>query len=303
MPIHLPAISRRDFIIRSLAGGAALVLSPDLLAAGKRTDPNSWVFLSDIHIAADASQVARGINMTDHFTRVSRDLLGLPKLPAGMFITGDCAYNSGKVDDYAHIADLLTPIRQGPVPVRLALGNHDNRERFWQALEQEKAAKRPLADRQVALVQTPRANWFVLDSLEQTLSTPGMLGQEQLDWLAGALDAHPKKPALVLLHHNPGTMANVSGLKDTNSLFEIIRPRQQVKAYIFGHTHVWHVEQDPSGIHLINLPPVAYIFREGDPAGWVHATLEREGIRLELRCIDPANKAHGQVARLLWRGA
>jgi 3',5'-cyclic-AMP phosphodiesterase len=303
MPIHLPAISRRQFLVRSLAGGAALALSPSLLAATKRTDPDSWAFLSDVHLSADASQVARGINMTEHFTRAASEVLALPKLPAGVFITGDCAYNSGKVEDYAHVADLLAPIRKGPVPVHIALGNHDNRERFWQALEAEKAAKRPLADRQVALLETPLANWFVLDSLEQTLSTPGSLGQEQLDWLARALDANPDKPALILLHHNPGTIAKVAGLKDTDALFNIIRPRKQVKAYIFGHTHVWGVEQDPSGIQLINLPPVAYIFREGDPAGWVHATLERKGIRLELRCLDTTHKAHGQVVKLQWRKA
>ena len=301
MPIHLPPISRRQFLVRSLVGGAALALTPELLAASRRTDSNSWALLSDIHLCAEPGRVARGINMTAHFNRVSRELLALPKRPAGVFITGDCAYNNGEVADYAHVADLLEPIRKDQMPVHLVLGNHDNRERFWEALPQEKAAKRPLADRQVALIRTSRANWFVLDSLEKTLSTPGLLGQEQLDWLAGALDANRHKPALVLVHHNPGTMASVSGLKDTEALYAIIRPRKQVKAYIFGHTHVWQVAQDPSGIHLINLPPVAYVFREGEPAGWVHATLERQSMSLEFRCLDTAHKAHAQTVNLRWR--
>ncbi len=301
MPIHLPAISRRQFLARSLAGGAALVLAPELLGADKRTDPNSWALLADTHLAADPDQVARGINMADHFARVSRELLGLPKRPAGVFIAGDCAYNSGQAGDYARLTALLEPVRAGQMPVHLALGNHDNRELFWDALQDEKAASRPVAHRQVAVLRTPRANWFILDSLEKTLATPGLLGQQQLDWLAATLDASADKPALVLLHHNPGKMANVGGLKDTEALYEVIRPRKQVKAYIFGHTHAWHVEKDPSGIHLINLPPVAYVFRAGDPAGWVHATLERKGMRLELRCIDPAHKSHDQLVKLQWR--
>lgn len=300
MPIHLPAISRRQFLVRSLAGGAALALSPDLLAAAKRTDLNSWALLADTHLAADRGLVARGINMTDHFTSVSRELLALPKRPAGVFITGDCAYNSGQTGDYRQVADLLEPIRGAQMPVHLALGNHDNRERFWDALPKEQAAPRPLADRQVALLRTPRANWFVLDSLESTLSTPGLLGQEQLDWLAGALDANAGKPALVLIHHNPGKIGTVSGLKDTEALFGIIGPKQ-VKAYIFGHTHVWHVKEDVSGIHLVNLPPVAYVFQPGEPAGWVHALLERKGMQLKLRCVDPAHKSHGQIVKLQWR--
>jgi hypothetical protein len=300
VPIHLPPISRRQFVVRSLLGCAGLALSPELLAAGKRTDANSWALLADIHLAADPALMARGINMTDHFSKVSRELLALPKRPAGVFIGGDCAYNSGQVADYAHVVDLLEPIRKDQMPVHLALGNHDNRERFWEALQQEKAAKRPLADRQVALICTARENWFVLDSLEKTLSTPGLLGQEQLDWLAGALDANRSKPALVLIHHNPGISGNI-GLKDTTALFEIIRPRKQVKAYIFGHTHAWKVWPDESGIHLINLPPVAYVFQEGEPAGWVHATLEKKGMRLDLRCLDTAHKAHGQIVDLEWR--
>ena len=302
MPIHLPPISRRQFLVRSLAGGAALALSPSLLAAARRADPDSWALLSDTHLAADRSLVARGINMTDHFTKVSGELLALPKLPAGVFITGDCAYNSGQPDDYRHVAELLEPIRQGQMPVHLALGNHDNRERFWEALPVENATQRPLADRQVALLRTPRANWFVLDSLEKTLSAPGLLGQEQLAWLAKTLDANREKPALVLIHHNPGFSGNI-GLKDTAALFEVIRPRKHVKAYIFGHTHAWNVGQDESGIHLINLPPVGYVFTAGMPAGWVHANLAQDGIRLELRCVDTAHESHGQVSKLKWRDA
>ena len=108
--------------------------APSLLAAAKRTDPNSWALLADTHLAADRALVARDINMTDHFTKVSGELLALPKRPAGVFITGDCAYNSGQTGDYRHVADLLEPIRQGQMPVHLALGNHDHRERFWEAI-------------------------------------------------------------------------------------------------------------------------------------------------------------------------
>jgi 3',5'-cyclic AMP phosphodiesterase CpdA len=217
-----------------------------------------------------------------------------------VFITGDCAFNRGEMGDYATLTQMLEPMRKEGMPIHLALGNHDHRERFWQALQEENVAKRPLADRQVALLETRHANWFILDSLETTLSTPGLLGHEQLEWLASALDANTKKPALVLIHHNPGLTGNL-GLKDTAAFLEIIRPRQQVKAYIYGHTHTWRVVKDSSGIHLINLPPVAYVFSEGEPSGWVRATLKSDSMRLELRCLDIEHKANGQVVDLKWR--
>ena len=100
-----------------------------------------------------------------------------------------------------------------------------------------------------------------------------------------------------------GTTAKRSDLKDSEAFLNIIRPRKQVKAYIYGHTHSWHVEQDPSGIHLINLPALGYVFRPEDPSGWVLATLKRRGMRLELRSMDPAHRAHGQVVELKWRAA
>jgi 3',5'-cyclic AMP phosphodiesterase CpdA len=303
MPIHLPSISRREFLKRSLIAGAGLALGPSLRAAARRVDANSWALLADIHIAADRTKIARGINMTRHLQIVSDELLALPERPAGVFVVGDCAFNSGEKEDYATLTGLLDPLRAGKLPLHLALGNHDQRENFWEALQEKKSARRPVQDRHVALIRTSAVNWFVLDSLEKTLQTPGLLGQAQFDWLAKSLDANRTKPAVVLVHHNPGTEGNIGGLKDTEALFEIIRPRKQVKLYIFGHTHKWKIWEDPSGIHLVNLPPVAYIFQAGDPAGWVHATTRRNGLRLELRCLEMAHKNHGQIVDLEWRAA
>ncbi len=301
MPIQLQPISRRRFLSRSALAGAGLALAPRLLADSKPENPNSWVLISDVHLAGDATKVARNVNMTDHFKGVSAEILALPERPAGLFLTGDCAFNSGEKEDYAQLSKLLEPIRKDGIPVCLALGNHDNREHFWDGLKDEKAVKRPVADRQVALVKSPKINWFVLDSLEKTLSTPGILGTAQLEWLASALDANSDKPAIILVHHNPGVSETISGLKDTEAFYEVIRPRKQVKAFMYGHTHHWSVTKDPSGIHLINLPAVAYVFIEGQPSGWVHATLQPKGMRLDVSCLDKTHSAHGQVVNLDWR--
>ena len=301
MPVHLGPLSRRRFIQRATAASLGLAIGPQLAVAATSKDDDSWALLSDTHLAADRSLQFRGVNMAEHFDRVSRDLGSLPKRPAGLFLTGDCAYNSGESGDYALLEALLKPIREARIPVHLALGNHDNRERFWAAFQNERKAARPLVDRQASMLKARLANWFLLDSLEKTLSTPGLLGPEQLAWLADSLDRHTSKPAIVLVHHNPGFNGGNMGLKDTLPFLEIIRPRKQVKAYIYGHTHNWKVEQDTSGIHLINLPPVSYVFREGDPSGWVHATLTDHGIRLEFRSVDPAHKDHVELHDLPWR--
>lgn len=301
MPIHLPPISRRKFLIRSVVAGAGLALGRRIFAAAKNIEVDFWVLCSDTHIAADRAKIVRAVNMADHLAAVSREIIALPQRAAGVFVIGDCAWDSGEKDDYVTFTNLLEPIRSAQIPVHLALGNHDNRERFWDALAEEKAAKRPLADRQAALLPTPRLNWFILDSLEQTLVTTGLIGVEQLDWLAQSLDANSNKPAVILVHHNLDAGEKSVGLRDTEELFKVLRPRKQAKACVFGHTHHWNVARDESGIHLINLPPVGYVFREGQPSGWVRAALEPDGMRMELRCVDQSHKDHGQIVTLKWR--
>lgn len=260
---------------------------------------------SDIHIAANPAIVARGVNMTDHFRAVTNEVLGLPQRPAMVIVNGDLAFNSGEKADYAAVVRLLEPLRQAGVPIHLSMGNHDDREHFWSVLPNEKTIPANLPGRQASIVRAPLANWFLLDSLIKTLTTPGLLGEAQRHWLADALDANPGKPAIVMIHHQPGALSPNhpgDGLEDAEDLFAILRPRSQVKAYICGHTHRWRVWEDPSGIQLINLPPTAYVFDAGMPSGWVHATVADNGMRLELRCIDQTHKDHGQVVNLAWRG-
>ena len=301
MPIHLPPLSRRRFLRETLLAGAALGLGRRGFAAETPADPDSWALLADVHINGDRTAMARGVNMADHFIAVTRELAGLSRRCAGVLIVGDCAHDSGQSPDYATFRDLVRPLRAVQMPVHLALGNHDNRERFWAALPEENAAAHPVPHHQTALLPAARANWFVLDSLETTLAVPGRLGPAQLAWLARSLDENPDRPAIVVVHHNPDKPGGVPGVKDTAELFQVIRPRRQVKAYVFAHTHDWRVTQDESGIHLINLPPVAYVFTPGKPSGWIHATLRDDGARLELRCIDATHPAHATVTELKWR--
>ena len=157
-----------------------------------------------------------------------------------------------------------------------------------------------MVDKHVSLVRSELADWYVLDSLEITNSTPGLLGKEQLQWLEKSLDETPDKPALIVVHHNPGMEGNF-GLKDTVALLDLLRSRRRVKAYFFGHTHEWKVDRDTGGLHLVNLPPVAYVFKEGLPSGWVRADLRSDGMRLQLQCVKKDHPAHLQTHDLAWR--
>ncbi|MES2694817.1 MAG: metallophosphoesterase [Verrucomicrobiota bacterium] len=304
MPVHLPPLSRRQFLLRSLAASAAagLLLPPRVFAQAqpREVDPHCFLLLSDPHIAGDRSKMAHGINMAAQLEGVVREVLDLPQRPVGALINGDLAFNSGFAADYATFAELIAPLRAAQIPLHLTLGNHDHRERFWTALSGDASVPRPVADREVAIIPTERANWFLLDSLDKTNSTPGHLGEAQLAWLAQALDAHADKPALVMTHHNPSLNPAVVSLIDEASLFDVLRPRCHVKALLFGHSHRWSVKRDESGLHLINLPTTAYVLTPR-ATGWVTAQLEPRGMRLHLRCIDRARPEHDKTFDFAWR--
>jgi 3',5'-cyclic-AMP phosphodiesterase len=301
MPVYLPPVSRRQFLKGSLAA-SAIVVAGGCATHAPTSDGQSWALLSDIHIAADPKLVHSNVNMTRNLQTVAQEVIAWPAPIDGVLINGDLAYNSGEPADYAAVAGLLRPLREHGLPIHLAMGNHDHREHFWAALPEEKTMQASLPERQTAIVRTRYANWFVLDSLITTLQTPGLLGDTQRVWLARALDENTDKPALVAIHHHPA-LDGATGfpLEDTAELLAILRPRRHVKAWFFGHTHRWGVYHDEGGLCLINFPPVAYVFEDGRPNGWVHATLQTQGARLELRCLDRARKDHGQVVDLVWR--
>ncbi len=122
----------------------------------------------------------------------------------------------------------------------------------------------------------------------------------QLEWLAKALDARSAKPAIVLAHHNPDPIIRIHGLTDTAELFQVLAPRKQVKAYVFGHTHQWRLDR-LFDIHLVNVPAIAWPFEPSQVRGYVSARLRRDGMTLALHALDHNHAKHGEKVELQWR--
>jgi 3',5'-cyclic AMP phosphodiesterase CpdA len=339
MPFHLPPISRRRFLAGSVAAAASLAVGGGLLGADQRKrDPNRLCLFSDIHIAADKAKVNKDVNMWEHFEKARAEVLALDVLPSMLFVNGDLALDAGFSADYAVVTEGLAPFREAGLPIHLNMGNHDNRENFWKSLLAT-GSHEAVEGKHVSVVETPHADWVLLDSLEVTKQTPGLCGPAQLEWLTRTLDARKEKPCVVMVHHNPQFIAapattkptskpaaaaaydgaatkapstqplslaakilpKTSGLKDTTALLKILLPRKQVKALLFGHTHKW-VNAVEDGLPLINLPTVAYPFAKGDPAGWVDCQMRENGMKLQLHTVDPKHPQQGDVLDVKWRG-
>ena len=92
-----------------------------------------------------------------------------------------------------------------------------------------------------------------------------------------------------------------SSLSQSHSLPVSLSPPLPVSSSptLFGYTHDWSIKKRGS-LHLVNLPPVAYIFTAGKPNGWVLAEVAESGLTLMLHSIDPRHQQHGQRVELAW---
>lgn len=281
--------------------GAAAALAHSSADAAE-VDENLIAILNDTHVGGKHPATA---SIPTHLRDTVAWLVGLPKRPAAVVINGDLALNSGLPDDYTHFAKLIAPLREAGIPVHLSMGNHDDRDVFYQVLTAEKPATTAVASKHVGVVQTAQANLFLLDSLKARMVAQGLLGDEQLAWLAKALDAHADKPALIFAHHNPRLGGEEKhfpgGLEDSEPLWELLVARPQVKAYIHGHIHHRNFFHH-RGIHILNTPATSYVSNPKESTtGWTMATLSPTGGSFTTHTHLPEHEWNGAKVDLQWR--
>jgi 3',5'-cyclic AMP phosphodiesterase CpdA len=301
MPISLVP-NRRHFLAVSVAG--ALVARGVHAAERTNVDEARFALLADTHIPSKPEIESSKTNMAANFKSVVQQLVKLDKQPQTALLIGDCAHLEGKVGDYKLLGELVAPLAEAGLPLHMCLGNHDHRQNCLDAFAPADAPLNATVERRVGILKTKHANWFLLDSLDAVNRTPGLLGEKQLKWLVESLDAHADKPALIAVHHHltpiPPTATAVPGLVDTPALLDLTASRKQVKAIFFGHTHRWAITPY-EGMHLVNLPPVAYVFHAEDPSGWVDCQLAGDHAMLQMHCHDPAHSLQGKQFELKWR--
>ena len=249
MPIILPPITRRQFIKRSLAlGGTAMMTSRALAAAdseGAGLDPNRVALLADTHISADPNLVYPGtkwpgspvkedehesVNMAQCLAEAAKSVIALNPRPAHLIVNGDCALSNGKEAEYKEFLRLVEPIRAAGITVHVTIGNHDNRENVWKLLP---FLKKEQMGVQADVIELPHANLVLLDSGK------GVLGDEQLNWLAKQLDERADKPALIFGHYNPYPNRGVrpiKGMRDGSSLLKLLAERKHARGlFLWSH--------------------------------------------------------------------
>jgi 3',5'-cyclic AMP phosphodiesterase CpdA len=142
---------------------------------------------------------------------------------------------------YAALVDGLRPLA---MPVRLMMGNHDERAMLrdaWPALDDDgdgfAQAAIHHADGVVLLLDTSEPG-----------THEGAYCLKRQAWLTRALEAAGEAPVLVCMHHPPmalGTWSDRSRQRDHEALGAILAGSGKVRHMLMGHTHracsgTWH---------------------------------------------------------------
>ena len=305
--------SRRSFLkcAALLCGTSSLTVPCNLFAEeptrGSTTE-DVWAFVSDMHIS-DWTDKPPAHNV--RFQSVITAILSEPIKPRRLFLLGDNA-GGGSQGQYKRLLEILQPLIDAGIGIHASLGDHDHREHFrvirQQLLPTEKKDEsithivqtEPWEDgetKHLEIVETKRANFFVLDSLVKTDQEEGEFGKQQLDWLAAELDRRKDKPAILMAHH-PAVKVSDEGLADAIPFWKMLGTRPQVKAYFFGHSHIWFNYRF-GRVHQVNFPatsrcpPLTVL-------GWVLMSLHDDGVCLTLKTCDPKHPRNSEKFNLKW---
>lgn len=214
--------------------------------------------LSDPHITAGplAAEPAAGLH------RALGRVLGLDPQPDCVIITGDLV-DHGRPDEYAALREVIDGF---PLPLHLAIGNHDDRDAFVAATGAETRYT----------VEYPEVTLAVLDS-NVPGAVGGKLGDDQLAWLYDALSRRANVPAMVCVHHPPIPVGipflDDIRLADGAALAEVIAAHPHVTRVLAGHLH--RVVSAAFGGSVLTVAPSTYrqcelALREDRPIGFVY---------------------------------
>ena len=243
----------------------ALILTATVCADTVPLDENQLALLADLHVTPQADNPHQRAGLA----RCIAEVLARNPRPANVLLYGDLSFNHGDPDDYRLLKELLKPLEDAGVRWHACFSNHDRRATFFSVFPERMVAAPPVPGRWVTVVQTPRADFILLDSCLEG-PTNGDLDDAQRAWLQTTL-SHSTKPVFVGAHHP---------LKDTG-LAELLAAKPCCKGYVYGHLHTWK-PQPEQGVNTLGLPSTGHW---GD-IGYVLVQLSAEGAVFTLHQRD-----------------
>lgn len=200
------------------------------------------VQVTDLHLARPGETVA-GLDPYAGLDACLVDILRHHADAAVCVLTGDLT-NDGQPEAYAALAERL---RAFPIPVRLLLGNHDDRPAFRGAFPEAEVDENGFVQ---SVLDGPAGRLIFLDTLDPG-HVGGRLCATRLAWLDGRLEEAAERPVYVFLHHPPFAVhipaidACRLAEADADALAQRLKAHGGVRHVFAGHVHrpifgSWH---------------------------------------------------------------
>jgi len=191
--------------------------------------------LSDPHVSAPGRLVYGRMETGRHLASAIARLDAVRPRPEFAIVTGDLV-DFGTRAEYRELQRLL---QASEVPIRLAIGNHDDRDAFFSVFGSESYLDPALGFVSYAL-EFDRFRVVTLDTHKPN-EPYGELCPAQLAWLDAELGRAIDTPTVVALHHPPFAVGiwwmDAIGLKDSDQLALVLNRHPQVVRLLCGHLH------------------------------------------------------------------
>lgn len=210
--------------------------------------------ITDTHLFACEDEMLLGVNTFRSYSAVLKAVQAEQWHFDLVVATGDLAQDQSP-QAYRHFA---AGIARLPAPCVWLPGNHD----FQPAMIDVLAECEISCAKQVLIGD----EWQLLLLESQVYGVPhGELSENQLEWMARALDSQPERHTLLLLHHHPFPSGCIwldqHSLRNAHMLAEVLRPHQRVKTLLCGHIHQ-ELDVDWLGRRVLATPSTCVQFKQ-----------------------------------------
>ncbi len=191
------------------------------------------VHISDIHLTIPGERMS-GLNPHRRFTQALNDVAAHHSDAERIIITGDLTHWA-EPEAYQSLKDALDKVA---LPVRLMIGNHDDRAAFLRAFPDHPTDPNGYVNH---FEDIGDLRLIYLDSCAPQTHA-GHFGQDRCDWLAATLGEAGH--ARLFLHHNPMTLGlpaedKIALVPEDRALFRAVieANRDKIDYIHFGHVH------------------------------------------------------------------
>ena len=188
--------------------------------------------MTDIHIGFAPHERPEELNRV-RFRATLQRVIDSPNRPDMLVLSGDITDN-GDLDSFEKTAELLA---ECPFPVWPMVGNHDTREALVEAFPQVSLDGGFLH----YVIEEERLRIVMLDTL-QNGRHGGAFCEARAAWLSAQLDAAPRTPTVIFMHHPPVVsgiewMDPAPGEEWVRRFGDTVAGRSQIVAIHCGHLH------------------------------------------------------------------